>query len=424
MFRNREIICAVEFGTSKISVLIGDVGGDGRLEIIGRSTVPAGGSVVKGEVCDMEKALRLLNQALEEADKASGGELANTVLVTVLVTGCGIDSQPGVGSVFIKNPEQIVTENECGEAFENARVLALSAERELINSSESFWMVDGRRVSNPLRHNGGKLEAHIHIVHAISARIENFRSLIRDSGFENATLDVAFAPLAADIGILSDKERENGVLLVDVGAGCTEYLVEYDRGIIASGVIQIGFEHVANDLSIALDLHVDLCRRLIESGAIARAAADKREYLEFKNSTGNIRRIPLASFETVIDLRLRELFEVIRRRIVAAGVPRSLGAGGVLTGGGALYPRTRELFREVFELSCRIGRPTDAGGAVTDIENPRFSAVWGALKVASGYLAQYSTPRRSMFGSMIDKLNHVWDSGRRNLHNLKETIKF
>jgi len=134
---------------------------------------------------------------------------------------------------------------------------------------------------------------------------------------------------------LSELEREDGVLLVDFGAGCTEYVVEYDSGVCASGVLQLGMEHVANDLAIGLGLGIDQCRRLLVSGELQRAAERG---------------------ETTLRLR-----------------------------GGALFSRTREIFGEVFDLSCRIAQPRDAEGAITDLASPRYSAVWGALKIAAHY---------------------------------------
>ena len=152
--------------------------------------------------------------------------------------------------------------------------------------------------------------------------------------------------------------------------------------------------------------------------------AEHRDFLEFHNSTGGVRRVPLASFESIIDLRLREIFEIIRARLLASGVPRCLGAGGVLTGGGALFYRTPEMFREVFELSCRIGQPGDIGGAITGIDTPRFSAVWGGLKVAAHYLGMYGSRRGGALNGVVDKLNRLLDNSRRGFRNFRESVKF
>ena len=421
MFNSRNIVSAVEIGTSKFCVLVGEIDGGGRLDVLGRGEAPSASTVVKGEVVDMDRAFEQLSKALEEADRASGGVLGMSRLVMVLVTGCGIVSQPGVGMVLIRNADHVVTEEERDEANENARVLNISAERRIINTCNSFFMVDGRRVSNPLRHNGSKLEAHIHIVHGVSARVENFYKLVRDSGFEDADIDVVFSPIAADYGVLSERERDDGVLLVDLGAGCTEYVLEYDNGLCASGVLQVGMEHVANDLSIALGLSIDQCRKLLVSGELVRAGESGESQIKLRGVSGAERVIPLASFDTVIDCRLREIFTIIRRQLEMAGSPCSLAVSGVMTGGGALFQRARELFGEVFDLSCQVARPRDAEGAITDLASPRYSAVWGALKLAADYL---SSDGSAASGGFLASLGNNANAFLRGLGKIGKAIKF
>lgn len=423
MFHTRNIVSAVEMGTSKFCVLVGEIGDDGSLDVIGRGEAPSAGAVVKGEIVDMEKAFDQLAKALDEADRASGRVLSLTRMVMVLVTGCGISSQPGVGVVLIRNDEHTVTEAERREANDNARILNLAAERTIINTSESFFLIDGRRVSNPLRHQGSKLEAHIHIVHGISARVDNFRNLVRESGFDDADIDVVFSPVAADLGVLNELEREDGVLLIDLGAGCAEYVMEYDNGVCASGVLQLGMEHVANDLSIGLGLSIDQCRKLLVSGELGRAEREGRQYLSVRSGAGAERSIPLVSFDTIIDCRLREIFTIIRRQLELAGSPRSLAAGGVLTGGGALFPRAKELFGEVFDLSCRVAQPRDAEGAITDLASPRYSAVWGALKIAAHY-RNIESAGEGVAGGVLASIERGLYSFRRGYGKFRKAFKF
>ena len=420
MFNSRKIVSAIEIGTSKICVLVGEIDEDGRLDVIGRGEAPSASSVVKGEIVNMDRAYEQLSKALDEADRVSERALAMSRLVMVLVTGCGITSQPGVGMVLIRNADHVVTEDERGEANDNARILNLPADRQIINTCNSFFLIDGRRVSNPLRHNGSKLEAHIHIVHGVSARVGNFRDLVRDSGFEDADIDVVFSPVAADYGVLSERERDEGVLLVDLGAGCTEYVMEYDNGLCASGVLQVGMEHVANDLSIALGLSIDQSRKLLVSGDLARAAETGQTQIRLRGVSGSERVIPLSSFDAVIDCRLREIFTIIRRQLELAGSPCTLAAGGVMTGGGALFPRARELFSEVFDLSCQVAHPRDAEGAITDLASPRYSAVWGALKLAADYLDDSTAGGNGLFSSLEHNANAFWSG----LGKIRKAIKF
>ncbi len=410
MFQKRNVVCAVEIGTSKICVLVGEVGSNGGIStVLGQGSVASAGVVVKGEIVDMEKCAHLLNKALEAADRSSNGEVANCRLLTVLVTGGGIDSTQGFGIATVKSGA--VSEEDRIEAETSAKLIDIGVEREIINTSTSFFLLDGRRVINPLRFTGRRLEASVHIIHAVSRRIANFRETVVESGIENTRIESLFSPLAAGFGIVDEQEKQNGVLLVDIGAGVTEFLVFYDRGVCASGALQIGMEHVANDLAIALGVHIDTCRKLLESGALAQAVAEKRAMMDFPRSGGKMRSVPVATLELIVDTRLREIFELIRKKLLEKNAPQALGSGGVLTGGGAEYFRTAEIFRDVFDLACHIGMPSDSvvpGG----LRSPRYSAVWGALKVAAFFQENYGPAPEGLLDRIMGKLTSRIGAGK------------
>ncbi len=380
MVHNHNIVSAVEFGTSKITLLTGECTNSAAPRIIGYCTIPHNGVVVKGEIQDMEKAEELLERAVKTVSDDSGIDPAEGKILTVLVNGCQTASRQGIGTA--KARSGIITDDEIFAASEEAKVLNLAADREIINSATTSFLVDSRQVLNPRGQSGTELEIRAHIVHAVSSRIDNFRKVICRC-FDTAECDVLFSPLASDIGILSDKERDSGVLLVDIGAGCTDYVVEFKNGIWSSGSLQLGFEHVANDLSIAFSLPVNTCRQLLANGKLNAEIENNSEEIECINNSGKKIRIPMQDILTVVDARLEEIFTVIKHNLIADKVPKNLESGGVLTGGGAKFIRTKEAFSKIFELSCSVRFPADADGAVTEVKDPAFSAVWGALKFSA-----------------------------------------
>ncbi|WP_176013415.1 cell division protein FtsA [Victivallis sp. Marseille-Q1083] len=424
MLKRRDIITAVEIGTSKICVLIGASRPDEPLTIIGRGEASGGNSVVKGEIVDMDLALEKLTEALEAADASAGREINNSRIIAMSVTGCNINSYQGVGTVFINAEDQRVSQAAIGEAIKNAQVKPLPLEQTKINTFDAFYLLDGiRRARNPENQVAHKLEAYLHVIHGDTNRIENFRSLMRDAGFE-ADVKIVFSAIADVYGILTDEEKENGVLLVNMGAGTTEYAVVFNMGVLASGVLPVGMEHVVNDLSLGLNLTINQCRKILQDGSLQRSVERRQGVLEMKNAEGALRRIPLSSFERIIDLRLREVFEIIKRRVGEEGILRNLASGGVLTGGAALFDRTFELFHTVFEFPVRIGRPYDASGALTDLENPRYSTVWGVLKFGEECNQIYSAMRpRGMFGRLAEAVGEAGEVGDRMLRGVGELFK-
>ena len=232
---------------------------------------------------------------------------------------------------------------------------------------------------------------------------------------------MVFAPQATDQGILAQEERENGVLLIDLGAGTTSYEVLYANGVVASGMIPVGFEHVCNDLSIGLDLPIDYCRKLFSDGILEKAFTEHQPYIEYNSRGARKRQIPLGSFETIVDLRIREIYDVIRRTLTQRGAMVELGGGGVLTGGGALFCRSTTLFKEVFDVGCRVGYPLEIPGAATGLNTPRHSTVWGALRIAAYFNSM--TGGGAGMSRTIDVLDSLVNKARRGFRNLKDSFR-
>ncbi len=412
MFRNRTIVGAVEFGSSGICVLLGAMQPEGTPEIIGRGEAFANG-IVKGEIDSSDTVFDQLGQALNDADAMSGGELNNCSLFVIPVSGCDIRSCQGRGAVTIDNPDGRITEADRARAHKIARVCRLDAGRGILNSSESFFVIDdGLRRRDPIGQTAYKMEAWVHIVHGVLNRMENFRQLIRNSGLE-CPVEMVFSPMAAAEGVLAGEERENGVLLIDIGAGVTDYVLEFNRGVLASGQLQVGMLHAANDLALGLNIHVDTARKMLEDGSIASAILERHEFIDIPAGLNKSRRIPTASFETILDLRLRELLEIIRSGIEPE-VLSLVNSGTVLIGGGSLFEPVQQIAREVFQGTVRVARPADTRGVVTSLNNPRYSAVWGALKIADYY--QRCTEDDD--GGAIKRMLNVGDSVRKMFLNV------
>ncbi len=423
MFNDRHIITAIEIGTSKVTVLIGRAEAD-TLSVIGRGEADAAGAMFKGEITDMEQVFERLNEALDQADRSSGRELAQSEETVLVLTACDISSYPGVGTVFIKNEDQRVSDENIAEAIDNAQVISLPPDRALINCFDSFFMLDGvRRVRNPLEQVANKLEAHVQVIHGNANRIENFRSLLRDAGLAENVKPI-FCAMADVYGILTEDEQKNGVVMVDIGAGTTEYAMLHNLGVLATGSLTVGFDHLANDLSIGLKLPITMCRKMLVDGTLERHFKAGSGIVEVKNANGSTSRIPVASFERIVDLRMRELFELVKSRLPADDLFHKIGCGGVLTGGGALFERSSDIYREVFNFPVRVGAPYQPGGALTNLDNPRYSAVWGALKYGNEVIAiAEAQNRRGVLGSLSRGFGRMVDRMWSAVTNIKKSVK-
>lgn len=423
MFQNRNYITAIEIGTSKICVLIGESDRDGNLSVKGHGERVSYGAVSKGEITDFNTVIELLSAAIDEADGLAGHNVIDPDRVFVAVTGSDIGSFQGVGNVFISSEDRRVTEDDVNEAVRNAQVKPLPRGHISINSFDSYYQIDGvRRIKNPIDQVADKLEAYIHVVHGDENRIENFLSAMRDVSFDENVIPV-FSAVASAFGTLTEDEKENGVLLVEMGAGTTEFLAIYNFGMLLSGVLPVGLEHVANDLAVGLDLHISQARRILNEGEYYRCKKAGKPILEVKSQTGGIRRIPVNSIEKIIDLRLREVFQIICARVRKEDI--LINTGGVLSGGAAMLPQALDVFKNVFEIPVRSGHPLDLTGASTDLDSPRYNTIWGLLRYGDYLIrAEDSRTRKGRWERILDSCDNVLKPVFRNIGDLKNAIKF
>jgi cell division protein FtsA len=347
MVFGRSAITAVEFGTSKVCALHGGRDRNGNPVVYGFGERPLDGAMCKGDIVDFTALVNALAKALEDADKSAGSDYDRGQVYCV-VSGSGICSRHGEGEVFIYDEDRKIREEHIQEAVAKAQNISLAPDQMQLNAFDSYFLLDGRRrVKTPLDQTATKLNAFIHLIVGERNRVDNFRSALKEFGFEGEMIPV-FGAVASAYGVLTRDEKEQGVLLVDLGAGLTDYIMVQDDGVLFSGVVPVGMENVANDLSVGLDLNIAQCRKILLEGRLDALRREGGAFLELSGaSAGATRRIPLGSFEKIIELRLREIFSVIKTELDAKGLSRLLGSGGVLVGGGACMPSAVDMFKEV-----------------------------------------------------------------------------
>lgn len=374
MFNKPPPIAAIEIGTAQIKMLVGRAGDDGKLEVLSCATAPSEACVVKGEPGDVGRVAITLEAVIAEAET-----MAETRVVPkrtfLAVSGPHIASIQGTGSVNVTAEDDFtVNAGHLREAIDNARHVRLNSAR-IINTIESYFYIDGnegRKIQNPVGQSAKTLWANVHIIHGDINRLDTYQTLMSECGFDD-TAPIVFSGAATAFGLLTEIERRNGALLIDMGAGCSEYFLVHGNGAYASGVLPIGCEHIANDLAIALDLSIARCRKIINEGKFAG-----QPHIEEQSLRVN-RRIPSSSIEKVIELRLEEAFNIIKRQCGAESLSR-VHSGIVLSGGGAMIPGAAEIAGHCFNAPVRTGAPHGVVGAATGItDDPRFSTVWGLL---------------------------------------------
>jgi cell division protein FtsA len=414
-YGNTETVAAVDIGTSKICVIIGEADSSKNIIVLGHGERPSDDVVCKGEISDMEKAAFLFQEALSDAEDSAGVEIGSDNIY-VGVSGNHITAYKGVGSVPIPSDERVVNEDHINKALQNAQVVSHPPEERIIDAIGGHYVIDGRhRCENPLNQAAHKLEVHSHIICGNRNRIETFLTPLRDVGLDAAT--PVFSGIGSAYSVVSDEEHKKGTLFIDMGAGTTEFIVFYNPGISYSEVLSVGCDHIANDLSIALELPFSpVCRELVVSST--KPGGSEKSFIEIPGALGP-RKIPEHTVSKVVEMRLRETFEVIKEKLAYHELLNGIGSGIVFTGGGSMIPAAEEILKDVFKLPVRIAgnkMPDNFGGAVSDLESPRYTALLGLLHF--GIMS-------SNKGSIMTKLDRNINSFLKNtLQNTLKALKF
>ncbi len=376
--KTRDLYTVVEFGTSKICVLHGGRDKGGKPTVFGWGSRDAAGAVVKGEIIDLPAAAKALTGALEDADNSAGG-LFERDQVFFLVSGRGIATRQGEGNVTIYDSDRRITLNHIAEAEEKASSMSLSADQCHLASFTSYFVLDmNTRVKDPCGHCANRLDAFIHIILAERAKVETMRGAIREFGFEQEIQPV-FSGIAAAYGTLTHDEKEQGTLLIDVGAGVCDYILVHEDGVLMSGVLPVGINNLINDLAVGLELTQEQARKFLLEGRFEQLKRNGEAFLPLPVSSEQSRAIPVSSYERIVELRLNEMFSILKEEVESRQLGSYLRSGIVLTGGGSLLQPVMDSARNTFRTHIRRGEPLELSGAVTGLDNPRFTALLGAL---------------------------------------------
>ncbi|HVU23518.1 MAG TPA: cell division protein FtsA [Opitutus sp.] len=366
-------IGAVEIGTAKISVLVGEYTGR-ELAIIGRGECASRG-VIKGTVVDYKAASECTHSALEQAERDAGERIE---VVFLAQTGGHLDGFYNEAAVNVKAADNMIDADDIRTACELARSKELPEGRMVVHHIRRPFRVDGRIVPTSPEHLvGQKLEVGYWTVHGQEQRLADNIHVIR--GFNLEVRELVLSSLASGHMVTTPEERQHGVLAIDLGAGTTDFVLYRDGVPHTTGVVPVGGGHLTNDLSIGLRLTETQAEKLkLRFGRALPSARDKGEkvWLDGNFAIGD-RQFPRLAIEQITAARTWELFEVVRKHLGSAFSPETCAAGVVLTGGGAKLGAIAEAAAKVFGVPAHLGE-TPAWVA-ENLRDPGYNTSLGLL---------------------------------------------
>ena len=370
----KNLVVALDVGTSKIAALVGQVGLDGDIEVVGFGTHPSRG-LKRGVVVNIESTVYSIQQALEEAERMAGCEVQS---VFTGIAGSHIDSMNSHGIVAIRDRE--VNSADVDRVIDAAKAVAIPADQQIVHILPQEFIIDRQDgVREPIGMSGVRLEAKVHIVTGAVSAAQNITKCIRRCGLNIG--DIVLEQLASSHAVLTEDEKELGVCLVDIGGGTTDIAIFTEGAIRYTNVIPVAGDQVTNDIAVALRTPTQSAEEIkIEHGLVAMDAIENAMTIDVPSVAGRApRKIQKKSLTQVISARYEELFTLIAAQIRRSGFEDFVSAGIVLTGGGASIQGAIELAESCFDMPVRLGMPQHVSGLIDVRQNPCFSTGVGLM---------------------------------------------
>lgn len=373
----KNLIVALDIGTSKVVVLVAEALPGGNYDIIGIGEHNSKG-LRKGVVFNIEETVKSIQKALEEAELMAGCKIVN---VNTGIAGSHIRSFNSAGAVPI-NKE--VTSADIRRVIDVAKAVKIPDDQELIHTVPQEFTVDKQTgIKEPIGLSGVRLEVVVHIVTGAVSAVQNIVKCIRRCGLEVS--DLMLQPMASADAVLTPDEKELGVVLIDIGGGTTDIAVFRDGAVRYTAVLPVAGDQITNDIAVVLRTPTDNAEDIkCRFGVAKETLVDMEETIEV---TGLGDRTPRTLkkhlLAQVIEPRVEELFKIAKEALRKSGYDELLSSGIVITGGSSLLPGLTDLAEEIFLKPARIGMP-NYDGRLSDIVNtPRYATAHGLLREAS-----------------------------------------
>jgi len=370
------LLVGIDVGTTKICALVGETDEIGRLRILGVGVEPARG-MRKGVVVNVEEASTAIANAVEKAQRSAGYEIGAAF---VSLAGSHIASINSRGVAGIGGSSHGIDNEDIDRALDAAQAIAIPHGREVLHVIPRGFTVDGQDgIRQPLGMHGFRLEVEAHIITAATASMQNLTKCVESAGV--AVEAYVLNPLASAEVVLTDTEKEMGVIVCDIGGGTTDLAIYLDGNVWHTMVISVGGSHLTSDIAHGLRLPADMAERLkIEHGHARSADVPSTESVTVQpfgeDRPVQISRLDLA---TIIEARVEEMFSLVLQEIKRTGYDGLLPAGMVLTGGCSLLPGIKRVATDVLNLPCRTAGPANLQGLVDKLTGPAYSTSVGLL---------------------------------------------
>lgn len=371
-------IAGLDVGSSCVRLCVGQRAGDGReegIQIVAAAETAAAG-ISKGVVTSIDDATSAVSACVERVERMLGAPLSS---VWVGVSGVHIISEESRGVVAVSKSDGEISEEDIERAIDGARTVATPLNYEILHVVPKSFSVDGQSgVKNPVGMTGIRLEVDTQIIQGLSSQIKNLTKCIYRTGLDID--DLVLSILATAEAVTTRRQKELGVLVINIGGTTTGYAVFEEGDLVHTGVVPIGSDHITSDIALGLKISIDVAERIkLEYGNASSSEMNKKEEINLEDVGGEAEMVSRKYVAEIIEARVEEIFDKVDKELKKIGKSGSLPAGAILSGGGSKLPGIVDVAKERLRLPAQLGYPMGFISAVDRTNDVSFTTALGLV---------------------------------------------
>jgi cell division protein FtsA len=375
-----DIITGLDIGSTAIRVVCSQLkeqtDGSMALSIIGAGEAPAEG-ISKGVITSIEDAVSSISSALEKCERMTGIPIEEAV---VSINGAHVIAQDSKGVVAVSRPSGEIEEDDVERAMNAAQSVATPPNYEILHVIPRAFSVDDQQgIKDPVGMTGIKLEVEAQIILGMTSQIKNVTKSVYRTGVDIS--DMVVEVLAAAESVLTKRQKELGVVLVNMGGATTSVMVFEEGDVIHSKILPVGSGHITNDIAIGLRTTVDIAEEVKQQfGTALPEMIGKNEEIDLAEiDSSEDAKVSKKEVAEIIAARLEEIFQMIQKELRSIDRDAKLPAGIVFTGGGSVLPGLTDVAKQQFRTSASIGVPKHVVSPIEKVNNPGFATAIGLV---------------------------------------------
>ena len=361
----------LDVGTENVRAVVASISKEGQLSVVGYNEAKNAG-MRKGVLANLAGPADAIDKMLGEVERMSGYEIHSA---TVSINGAQLLTTRTEGMIAVGTAEHEINEEDLYRVEDVAVTGRVPANREILDVIPFGYSIDGQEgVRDPIGMTGARLEMKANVVSALQPNCTNLRRAMEGAklGVERIVPSV----VAGAKAVLNERQKENGVAVVDMGAATTGVAIYEEGDLQYVGVVPAGSNNITNDLAICLEINTDVAEEIKRRYVTGSFSGEKDVVIKVNREEMTFER---ELVDEVVRARLAEIFEKVKKEMKKAGYEKRLPEGAVLIGGGAKMRDIEVFAKSALEMSVKIGQPRDLGGVANAVEKPEYAGAVGLM---------------------------------------------